>query len=142
MNWTTENPDPNFDLERLVSTVKWARYEHDQGLASPEYTSMWLQSAYLAETPCGTAACVAGRCALDAGYLPSQAYASTFVRWMEGCPLDADREGDVSVSDLAIALFGITLEEGLRLFQGDNRIEDVEHHARNIAHQHGYAWPQ
>lgn len=114
-----EEPAPNVPL--LRKAVAWAR-EQD---ARPETESEWYQDDFFnlgtnVGRTCSSVYCIAG-------YVVATAHDyDTMVRM--GAP---------AVDALATKMLGITHEESCYLYEGDNRLWDVERVAREIAKRAG-----
>lgn len=136
-----ENPTLNFEL--LASTVKWARHEWDSQAAGGAQ-SMWRQASYAMPTDCGTAACIAGRVALDAGFTSAPELrmwedAGAFCYWRHDTDPPVSLQGNRTPwSTVGQELLGLTTYEARVLFAGGNNIKDVERIAADIARHHGY----
>jgi hypothetical protein len=58
------------NLKPLDDAIAWA--EREQAGQHVEGEPIWKQTYWLVVNECGTACCIAGRIALDAGYVPTE----------------------------------------------------------------------
>jgi len=128
----------NFEL--LASTIKWAAHEHEAWIDNPAYTMMWRQGAYVTPMRCGTAACIAGRVALDAGFAPSISWGDLHAQWVGvgEPPVPVSQNGLATWREIGRVLLGLSDWEADKLFSGGNSITCVEAISRDIARYHGY----
>jgi len=113
------------NIELLQEVVDWAEAESFK----PD-GGEWNQGHYF----CGTACCIAGKVVLMHGYEQTPLY-SAWVVWREGCPLEADYQGDVSVPHLAQELLGLSETRANELFSGGNTLDDVKRIAKDIMNE-------
>lgn len=111
---------PNVPL--LRKAVEWVE-EQDQ---LPE-GRVWYQGAWFTRfegTPwCGTAMCIAGKVALDAGWKQRPGTGSRVIRGLE----------ESSAHEVARDLLGLRDWEAERLFSGGNDAFDIRREAERIA---------
>jgi hypothetical protein len=129
------------DTEYLASLLAWAedenekrkrgeRSEWDQGnwITLPASFNGLLDDhpgVPLVSLPCGTACCIAGKVALDAGGLPALVGAGTSAPHYAGSIVDMPDGTKVGVDTFAAERLGITVDQAEVLFSGSNDIEDL-----------------
>lgn len=138
---------PKINTKKLIEVAEWVGAQHARqqlGLVSEWNQGSWLMKIDdLTEVKvgsCGTACCVGGKVALDAGWIPESAVVSGMVvpagggAWMDGDTeewvVKIDEQGcqvgeSRNVEDLAAELLGLTYNEQVVLFNGDNDFADV-----------------
>lgn len=128
---------PGVDVPALAKTLDWAMEQHrkaQRGEISEWNQGTWISStAALLETwavrqfererragtVCGTACCIAGKAALDAGY-----------RWSQVSDLLVAPDGTASyVESVGREVLGLTERQATTLFSGGNTIHDLYHFA-------------
>lgn len=120
--------EPNRD--KLIEVAQWVGAQESLRLLG--LPSEWDQSNYVNDREgvavngfCGTAACVAGKVALDAGYKPIRTESGSLVHYgrVSLDPVD-DQDGE-SARDVAKRILQLSELEADRLFSGGNTYGDV-----------------
>lgn len=142
-DWTPVQ-EMTLDRKRLVDMVAWVAGEHAKlqlGLPSEWYQGAWLKRANTLATTeggCGTACCFAGKVAIADGGVPVVNELGDWDRMREGMDTgrvvfpDLDPEKEVSVSEYARDVLGLTERQADRLFAGSNTYEDIVAVVRDI----------
>jgi hypothetical protein len=105
------------DNEKLLELKAWVRREWEKRLAGQP--SEWNQGTWIAVKSCGTVCCVAGKAALNAGWIPDPDATS----WVH---LPDDPHNSRPVEEVSDEVLGLTPQESFELYRGSNSVEDVE----------------
>ena len=128
------------NTEYLTRLLAWAEDEHEKALRGEP--SQWDQSDWIdvediyyspdqeqalaAWEPCGTACCIAGKVALEAGGRPALKRSSSGFVHVSGSAVDLpDGRENVLVEDLAADILGLSSDVAALLFNGSNDIHDL-----------------
>lgn len=133
---------PILNTELLTQVIKWAEESEKAPDTEPMPgwgvwgQTMWFRrSSRLQEVTCGTAYCIAGQVAHQAGYEPvwDDASVAHYCRLPGGFP--------VSASEVAQETLGLTADEATAMFNANNTIADVQAVANHAYTQRGLGTP-
>ena len=126
---TIEPPTPNLPL--LRKCVEWAEAE----AAKTDGTCAWDQTTWMErDTACGTTYCIAGYAVAVAGHEVGAEVTMCSI----GCCAEIKVNGEpASWVETGATLLGLDYSTALRLFDADNRIDDVRIVAEGIAERAG-----
>lgn len=128
------------DTEYLANLLAWAEEENEKlerGESSEWDQGNWITLPFeyslldgrsedlLASVPCGTACCIAGKVALEAGGRPAVVGIGTDFPHYAGSLVNMPDGTKVGVDEFAARRLGITGDQAEVLFSGSNDIEDL-----------------
>lgn len=122
--------EPNVPLLRKV--VEWVEWQDQLTEGRQWDQEWWFTERVEVESPwCDTVMCIAGKVALDDGWVPTRQRSADGVTYYDN---NVVKNGETRlVWDVAAELLGLDSDEADALFGGDNEAHDIRRIAEEIA---------